>query len=127
MANFQKIKKNVKRLRSNRVRSKVRGTGAQPRLSVYRSLKHIYAQIVDDQKGVTLVSVSDFELKDEKSKSIKTELKGKSLVAFQIGELLAAKAIKKGVKEVKFDRGSSKFHGRVKALADGARQGGLEF
>lgn len=103
--------------RTFRVRNKIKRTG-RLRLSVFRSLKHIYAQIIDDEKGHTLVAASSLALK----------LKGnKTEVARQVGRALAEKALKKGIKQVVFDRGPYKYHGRVKALAEGAREGGLEF
>lgn len=92
----------------------------RPRISVRRSNKHVYAQIIDDAKHTTLLSVTEAELKDTK-KMTKTEK------AEKLGELLAQKAQKKKVKNVVFDKGSYKYHGRVKALADGARKGGLVF
>lgn len=91
------------------------------RLRVFRSLKHIYAQIIDNSKGGTLVSASDLELKDKKKKLTKIE------IAKEVGKLLAKKAIKKKIKEVFFDRGRFKYHGQVKALAEGAREGKLQF
>ncbi|WP_448565823.1 50S ribosomal protein L18 [Thermus sp.] len=103
--------------RKFRVRNRVKRTG-RLRLSVFRSLNHIYAQIIDDEKGETLVAESSLALK----------LKGnKTEVARQVGRALAEKAIAKGIKQVAFDRGPYKYHGRVKALAEGAREGGLEF
>ncbi|ALJ90252.1 MULTISPECIES: 50S ribosomal protein L18 [Thermus] len=103
--------------RKFRVRNRVKRTG-RLRLSVFRSLKHIYAQIIDDEKGETLVAESSLALK----------LKGnKTEVARKVGLALAEKAIAKGIKQVAFDRGPYKYHGRVKALAEGAREGGLEF
>lgn len=103
--------------RAFRVRNRVKRTG-RLRLSVFRSLKHIYAQIIDDEKGHTLVAASSLGLK----------LKGnKTEVARQVGRVLAEEALKKGIKQVAFDRGPYKYHGRVKALAEGAREGGLEF
>ncbi|MFN3301535.1 MAG: 50S ribosomal protein L18 [Patescibacteria group bacterium] len=111
--------------RHKRVRAKVFGTKDRPRLSVFRSLKHIYAQIIDDEKGHTLVSASDFDLKSkikkEKKKPTKVE------IAYQVGELIAKKALEKKIKKVVFDRGGYKYHGRVKALAEGARKKGLIF
>ena len=102
--------------RKFRVRNRIKRTG-RLRLSVFRSLKHIYAQIIDDEKGVTLVSASSLALK----------LKGnKTEVARQVGRALAEKALALGIKQVAFDRGPYKYHGRVKALAEGAREGGLE-
>ncbi len=106
-----------------RVRKKVFGTSERPRLSVYKSLKHIYAQIVDDTKGVTLVSAStlDKELRDKLAELTKTE------EAREVGRLIAKRALEKGIKKVVFDRGGFIYHGRIKALAEGAREGGLEF
>jgi len=102
--------------RRGRVRSKVSGTAARPRLSVYRSLLSIYAQLIDDTTGTTLVSVSDRGLKGNKTEK-----------ARQVGEQLATVAVAKQISVVVFDRGGRRYHGRVKALADAARQGGLQF
>ncbi|GLV48592.1 50S ribosomal protein L18 [Thermus sp. LT1-2-5] len=103
--------------RKFRVRNRIKRTG-RLRLSVFRSLNHIYAQIIDDEKGETLVAESSLALK----------LKGnKTEVAREVGRALAEKALAKGIKQVAFDRGPYKYHGRVKALAEGAREGGLEF
>jgi len=110
--------------RKKRVRKKVFGTPDRPRLSVYRSLKHIYAQIIDDTKGHTLVSCSTL------SPELREEIKGKTKnkeAAKKVGFLLAKKALENGIKKVVFDKGYFKYHGRVKALAEGAREGGLEF
>jgi large subunit ribosomal protein L18 len=102
-----------------RIRRKLAGTGVRPRLNVYRSLGHIYAQVIDDQKGETLVSASSLALK------LKTG--GNVAAAKEIGKAVAEKAIEKGIKRVVFDRGGYLYHGRVKALADAARTAGLEF
>ena|SRR6185436_5055667 len=109
--------------RHQRVRGTVSGTEARPRLNVFRSLTHIYAQVIDDSSGKTLVSAStvDAELKTQVAGKKKTEQ------AKLVGATLAERAKAKGVKAVVFDRGGYKYHGRVKALADGAREGGLEF
>ena len=109
--------------RHSRVRQKVTGTGERPRLAVYRSLNHIYAQVIDDVAGTTLVSASTLDA------DIKDSLKGKNKTgrATAAGELLAKRAKEKGVTQVSFDRGGFLYHGRVKALADGAREGGLKF
>lgn len=109
--------------RHTRVRSKVEGTTSRPRLSVFRSLNHVYAQIIDDSRGHTLISAST------KETEAKGELNGKSKTAQAelIGHLLAKKALAGGIKQVVFDRGGYKYHGRVKALAEGARQEGLKF
>ncbi|MCX6806788.1 MAG: 50S ribosomal protein L18 [Candidatus Berkelbacteria bacterium] len=107
--------------RKLRVKSRLRGMTGCPRISVFRSNIHIYAQIIDDEEAKTLVSASDLELKKEDKKGTKTE------IAQQVGLLLATKAVKKKIKKVVFDREGYKFHGRVKALADSARKGGLLF
>jgi large subunit ribosomal protein L18 len=104
-----------------RVRKKVSGTPERPRLVVFRSSKHIYAQLVDDTKGLTLVGASD------RSEGIEVEGKGKTAKSFGLGKLIATQAKTKGITRVVFDRGGYQYHGRVKAVADGARKGGLEF
>jgi large subunit ribosomal protein L18 len=104
-----------------RVRKKVSGSGIRPRLVVYRSLKHIYAQLVDDDRGVTLLGVSD------QSEGIQVDGAGKVAKGKAAGKLLAAKATEAGIRKVVFDRAGYRYHGRVKAVADGAREGGLEF
>ena len=105
--------------RRKRIRAKISGTAACPRLSVFRSAKHIYAQIIDDEQGVTLVSASTMD-KDFNGNGGNVE------AAAEIGKKVAAKALEKGITEVVFDRGGYVYHGRVKALADGAREGGLK-
>jgi len=102
-----------------RIREKLSGTTERPRLNVFRSLNHIYAQVIDDQKGETLASVSTLALK------LKTG--GNVAAAKEIGKAIAEKATAKGIKKVVFDRGGFLYHGRIKALADAAREGGLEF
>ncbi len=118
-------KKRIRREKiRKRVRSKIFGTPERPRLSVYRSLKHIYAQIIDDTKGHTLVAMSSLskEIRDEvKNAKTKTE------VSRIVGLALAKKALEKGITKVVFDRNGYKYHGRVKALAEAAREGGLIF
>lgn len=104
-----------------RVRQSVSGTPERPRLVVYRSLKHIYAQLVDDTRGVAIMGVSD------NSEGIAVEGAGKVGKAQAVGKLLAEKAKAAGIAKVVFDRAGYQYHGRVKAVADGARQGGLEF
>lgn len=117
----EKIEKRA--ARHKRLRSVVKGLPEKPRLSVFRSNNHIYAQLIDDTKSITLMSANDLkEVKDKKSAE-----KDKKSIAFKIGEALAKKALEKGIKEIVFDRGGYKYHGRVKALAEGARQGGLKF
>src|ERR1019366_6899131 len=103
----------------DRIRRKLSGTTERPRLNVYRSLNHIYAQVIDDQKGETLVSASTMSLK------LKTG--GNVAAAKEIGKAVAEKAVEKGIKKVVFDRGGYLYHGRIKALADAAREAGLEF
>ncbi len=156
------LKKQQKRYRRHkRVRAKIFGTALRPRLCVFRSCKHICAQLIDDEKGITLVAVSDLELippsqsgakrktkgivKEDKSSSspfaaarvgetrrkiAQKEAKiftGKIALAFEVGKLIAKKALKKKIEKVVFDRGGYAFHGRVKAIAEGAREGGLKF
>ena len=116
--NIQKAKQHKRTIRRGRVRSRVTGSVDRPRLSVFRSGKHIYAQIIDDASGKTLVSASSQELK---TKSAKTDLGG------EVGKLIATKAKEHKIAAVVFDRGGYKYHGRVKALADGAREAGLNF
>ena len=112
---------NQARLRRHaRVRGKITGTVQRPRLNVYRSLNHIYAQIIDDVKGVTLVAASSVE-KDFGMAG------GNKEAAKKVGELIAKRAAEKGITEVVFDRGGYVYHGRVKELAEGAREGGLKF
>ena len=106
--------------RKTRIRAKVQGTLVKPRLSIFRSNKYIYAQIVDDVKGQTLIGASETEL------TTKEKIK-KSDRAKELGLLIAKKAATKKVTEVVFDRGSYRYHGRVKAVAEGAREGGLKF
>ena len=116
-------KKEQTQKRHRRVRVKIQGTSDCPRLAVYRSLKHIYAQIIDDVKGVTLVASST------KSKDLAEKLAhgGNIDAAKIVGEDIAKKAAAKGIKDVIFDRGGFLFHGRVQALADAAREAGLNF
>lgn len=116
--------KNKARLKRHlRVRKKIQGTSELPRLNVYRSSKHMYAQIIDDVKGVTLVSAStlDKDLKGE------VENGGNVEAARKVGELIAKRAKENGLTNVVFDRGGYLYHGRVQALADAAREAGLEF
>jgi len=101
----------------DRIRRKLSGTEQRPRLNVYRSLNHIYAQVIDDATGATLVSAS----------SIKLKTGGNIAAAKEIGKAVAEAAVGKGIKKVVFDRGGFLYHGRIKALADAAREGGLEF
>jgi large subunit ribosomal protein L18 len=102
-----------------RIREKISGTPERPRLNVYRSLNHIYAQIIDDSKGVTIASASTL--------AGKINAGGNVAAAKEVGKLVAEQAIEKGVKKVVFDRGGYLYHGRIKALADAAREAGLVF
>ena len=111
-----------RQIRRYRIRNKVSGTVARPRLSVFRSSVHIYAQIIDDATGVTLAQASSRD--DVKSM---VEGKGKVGISIAVGKLLAQRAKENGIDMVAFDRGGYLYHGRVKALADGARAGGLNF
>ncbi len=118
-----KSKLESRQRRHERIRKKVNGTKERPRLSVYRSLNHIYAQIIDDRDGHTIVSVSSLGSPVKEAK----QHKGNSKTAKEVGTLVAKRAQEKGIKSVVFDRGGYLFHGRVKALAEAAREGGLEF
>lgn len=112
--------KNISRLRRHRrVRGKISGTAERPRLDVFRSSKHIYAQIIDDTTGATLVAASSLDKGFE-------GYGGNAEAANKVGKAIAEKALAKGIKVVVFDRGGFVYHGRVKALAEGAREGGLE-
>lgn len=121
-----------RKLRHKRIRSKIQGTQKKPRLCVFRSNQYIYAQLIDDEKGKTLASASTKNLEkiDSLAKNIikNQDLYSKKLqVAFRVGQLLAKKALKNKIKAIAFDRNGYKYHGRVKALADGARESGLVF
>jgi len=111
--------------RHRRVRAKIFGTAQRPRLYVFRSNKHIYAQLINDQVAKIITTVSDFEAK--KAKIRDKNFTKKINIAFKIGELIAQKALKKEIKRAVFDRGGYKYHGKVKAVAEGARKGGLIF
>lgn len=111
----------VRKKRHARVRAKLTGTAERPRLNVYRSNQHIYAQVIDDSNSVTLVSASTLD------KELNLDSNSNVDAAQKVGELVAKRAIDKGVKTVVFDRGGYLYHGRVKALAEAAREAGLEF
>jgi large subunit ribosomal protein L18 len=115
---INKVKQNKRFRRKNRVRAKITGTAICPRLSVFRSNKGIYAQIINDEIGKTLVAVGAGEIKKKEKKAV---------ISLELGKLIATKAIAKGISQVVFDRNGYKYHGRVKALAEGAREGGLKF
>ena len=121
---IKKINKNEDRkMRAERVRAKISGTPERPRLNVFRSLNNIYAQVIDDTKGVTLASASTMDKTIAKS----IEGKTKQEAAFIVGQAVAKNAMSKGIKTVVFDRAGYQYTGRVKAVADGARDAGLEF
>ncbi len=113
----------ARKRRHARVRRRLGGTNDRPRLNVFRSNSHIYAQVTDDTQGVTLVAASSLD------GELRSALSGKTKVeqAKEVGKLVAERAIEAGIKEVVFDRGGYRYHGRVKALADGSREGGLKF
>jgi len=137
------LEKQEKRARRHkRVRAKISGTKKIPRFCVFRSAKHIYGQLIDDEKGKTILNVNDLNVKKSnlKSQISKTQIKnqksneveaiartGKVELAFRVGEMIAKKAVENKIEKVVFDRGGYKYHGRVKALAEGAREGGLKF
>ena len=120
-------KQEKKYIRHRRVRAKVFGTASRPRLCVFKSLNHIYVQAIDDQKQKTLMVAADYEIKKSESSPRDKNLTAKVLKAYEVGKLIAQKALEKEIKEVVFDRGGYQYHGRVKALAEGAREGGLKF
>ncbi|MEW6002067.1 MAG: 50S ribosomal protein L18 [Nitrospirota bacterium] len=120
---MEESKKEARQRRRKRIRKKVLGTPERPRLSVYRSLNHIYAQIIDDTKERSLVAASslDREFKENKSH------KGNVETAKKVGLLIAKRAMEKGIKKIVFDRSGYLYHGRIRALADAAREAGLAF
>ncbi len=134
MKELTKREKKIRRHR--RVRAKIKGTIECPRLCVFRSNQHIYAQIIDDEKGKTLFACSDKEIKakpstiktntdtNEKEKIVKT---AQVAIAYEVGKLIAEKMLEKKIKKIVFDRGGYKYHGKIKALAEGARDAGLIF
>ena len=115
----QSIINNLRLRRKIRIKSRILGTKIRPRVAVFRSLKSISAQIIDDAVGKTLAAASEKDIKLKKGKKVEK--------ATAVGKALAEKAVAKGIKKVVFDRANKKYHGRVKALADGLREGGLEF
>lgn len=117
----KKAKQEIRRAVHTRIRKRVRGTAERPRLAVFRSLNHIYAQVIDDEQGVTLCSASSVE----KSTGVSTG--GNLDAAKTIGKLIAERAQGKGITQVVFDRGGYIYHGRVKSLAEAAREAGLQF
>jgi large subunit ribosomal protein L18 len=123
MANVSQKRRKARLHRHSRVRAKVSGTAGRPRLNIYRSLSHIYAQVIDDDQGHTLAAASTVE------PDLRTQVGGKNKTeaAKVIGRAIAERAKAAGVETVVFDRGGYKYHGRVKALADAAREAGLQF
>ncbi|MBX6378987.1 MAG: 50S ribosomal protein L18 [Clostridia bacterium] len=117
-------RRQARRRRHLRVRKRVFGTAARPRLCVFRSGRHIYAQVIDDERGHTLVAASSC---DPEVRGATGGGQGKVGAARQVGQLVARRALAQGISKVVFDRGGYRYHGRVRALADGAREGGLEF
>ena len=115
----QKDRATVRRAVHKRIRRKVQGTAARPRLTIYRSLNHIYAQIVDDEQGRTIAAASTTE------KDLRDATGGNVEAARRVGRAIAARALGQGISSVVFDRGGYRYHGRVKALADAAREAGL--
>ena len=146
MTNLVKLKQSSRLRRHKRIRAKVKGTAERPRLSIFRSNKYIYAQLIDDEKGETLLRVDSRKIKKttrssnrvarsndraktekEKIEEIEKSLTGKVAAAYEVGKLIAKEAAKKKIKKIIFDRGGYKYHGRVKAVAEGAREEGLQF
>lgn len=129
MKRSEKIRKRERRIR--RTRAKVNGTQECPRLSVFRSHKHIYVQLIDDTQGETLVSASDLNISPKdalfKESELPDNLSKGALLAYQVGLLIAQRAKEKNIIKIVFDKRGYKYHGRVKALAEGARAGGLQF
>jgi large subunit ribosomal protein L18 len=119
----QVSKNDVRSRIHTRIRRKLQGSDERPRLNVYRSLNHIYAQVIDDGKGVTIVSAATTGKAESKNK----KTGGNLASAKEVGKLIAQRAQEKGIKRVVFDRGGYLYHGRIKALADAAREAGLEF
>lgn len=135
----KETKQEKRERRHKRIRARISGTAKVPRLYVFRSAKHIYAQLINDEAGKTIISANDLELKAKKEKSSsadnktkKTQAEGapkteKTAISRQVGELIAKKSLDKKIEKVVFDRGGHKYHGRIKSLAEGARMGGLKF
>ena len=119
--NKEKEKNIKKRRRHSRVRARIKGTGIRPRLCVFKSNTSIYLQLIDDERAKTMASAHSRELKGKAAKASKVERAG------ALGKILAERALKKKITKVVFDRGGNLYHGRVKAAADGAREGGLKF
>jgi len=128
--NRERAKQARRTRRAHRVRARIQGTAARPRLAVHRTLKHMRAQLIDDQSGKTLVSAGDHELTGKKVSAKGGSAsggKGKTAAAAAVGTLISEKAKKVGITQVVFDRRAYRYHGRVQALAEAARAGGLQF
>jgi len=123
----QIAKNEIRQRVHKRIRRKLYGTPERPRLSVYRSLNHIYAQLINDHDGKTVVAANSREGAGKPAAGVKKKTGGNVAVAKEIGKLLAQRAKEKGVSKIVFDRGGYLYHGRVKALADAAREAGLKF
>lgn len=121
-------KQSKRRSRHARIRTRIFGTSQKPRLCVFRSSNHVYTQVIDDEKNKIICSANDVVGKKSKAKPITKEgLSGKKLSAFAVGKLVAERALEKKISKVVFDRAGYKYHGRIKAVADGARESGLQF
>ncbi|MBI4709121.1 MAG: 50S ribosomal protein L18 [Candidatus Portnoybacteria bacterium] len=120
MPNKMKAKRQKRARRHRKIRARIFGTSSRPRLAVFRSNRHIYGQLIDDQRMSTLINISDLNIERAKGKK-------KIDLAKEIGMLLAKKALEKKIEKIVFDRAGFKFHGRIKAVAEGAREGGLKF
>ncbi|MEK7194006.1 MAG: 50S ribosomal protein L18 [Patescibacteria group bacterium] len=120
--NPRKTLNKIRQRRKKRARAKIFGTSDMPRLSIFRSNRYDYVQLIDDEKGKTMVSATTKELENSKLKTQNSKL----ILAGQLGELIGKKAVEKGIKRAVFDRGKYKYHGRVKAIAEGARKSGLQ-
>lgn len=118
-------KKNRRLIRHKRIRAKVFGTKERPRLFVFRSNQHIYAQLINDEKSNVICSANDLEIK--KAKTAAKAKEGKMFQAHAVGKLIAEKSLENKIKKVIFDRGGYKYHGRIRAVAEGAREAGLQF
>lgn len=119
-------RKEARLKRKQRIRKRVFGEGERPRLSVFRSAKHVYAQIIDDRRGMTIVAASSLE-QAIRGRDVDTSEKGKMPVSLLVGKLIAERAMEKGIKKVVFDRNGFLYHGRIKAVSEGARKAGLDF
>ena len=120
--NPRKTLNKIRQRRKKRARAKIFGSSDMPRLSIFRSNRYDYVQLIDDEKGKTMVSATTKELENSKLKTQNSKL----ILAGQLGELIGKKAVEKGIKRAVFDRGKYKYHGRVKAIAEGARKSGLQ-